>query len=215
MDCYNAIWFDLDGTLWDFNRNSEEVLKELYQLHLASYSFTDTHFVKTYREVNLEMWKGLRERSLTKEDVRRLRFQLTLKRLGIVDDNLAQEFNVHYMLETPNRGHLIDGVEEVLKWLKSLNKRLVICSNGFKESQIKKLKSTIIGDYIDALYCADELGVHKPHEDFFRTVLRLEEVKECEVVYVGDDVRVDGACVNVGIDFIHYQSGNIFHQMKG
>ena len=62
MKKYRHIFFDLDNTLWDFERNSRETLHELYLKHrldelgVSSPEF----FIHTYQERNAMMWEQYR-----------------------------------------------------------------------------------------------------------------------------------------------------------
>ncbi|MDB5011745.1 MAG: noncanonical pyrimidine nucleotidase, YjjG family, partial [Mucilaginibacter sp.] len=47
---YNHIFFDLDHTIWDFDKNAEEALQELYAIHALEnigLSSADV-FIETY-----------------------------------------------------------------------------------------------------------------------------------------------------------------------
>ncbi|MFB6258058.1 MAG: hypothetical protein ABEH38_05130 [Flavobacteriales bacterium] len=60
MKPYCHIFFDLDRTLWDFERNSEEMLGELFDEYglsaLGIGSFQS--FLETYRGINADYWRG-------------------------------------------------------------------------------------------------------------------------------------------------------------
>ena len=52
MDSVKHIFFDLDHTLWDFDKNSEEALIDIYaKLNLAESIPSFQRFLKKYREV--------------------------------------------------------------------------------------------------------------------------------------------------------------------
>ena len=48
------IFFDLDHTLWDYDRNAQETLTELYDQLGVSVSLKK--FINTYYDVNEKMW---------------------------------------------------------------------------------------------------------------------------------------------------------------
>ena len=77
---YKHIFFDLDHTLWDFDRNSRETLAELFEIYsLKNYgihAFDD--FVSTYKIVNDEKWDLYRKNKITKAELRATRFHDTL-----------------------------------------------------------------------------------------------------------------------------------------
>ncbi|MEY2708815.1 MAG: hypothetical protein RIQ91_1445, partial [Bacteroidota bacterium] len=52
------VFLDLDNTLWDFDANANEALKELYRRH-SLHLHTDYHvdqFVSLYQDVNAAYW---------------------------------------------------------------------------------------------------------------------------------------------------------------
>ena len=55
---YKHIFFDLDHTLWDFEKNSKETLFELYdRFNLQAVGgFSKDRFYEKYKDVNAAMW---------------------------------------------------------------------------------------------------------------------------------------------------------------
>ena len=51
------IFFDLDRTLWDFDKNSSRVLDEMFDEHLAWQGLADKAvFIAKYQEINEHAW---------------------------------------------------------------------------------------------------------------------------------------------------------------
>ena len=65
---YNHIFFDLDRTLWDFEKNSHEVLTELYQKYdLINRGITDSnYFIERYKYHNEKLWDLYRKNKIEK-----------------------------------------------------------------------------------------------------------------------------------------------------
>ncbi|MDB4005496.1 SusD/RagB family nutrient-binding outer membrane lipoprotein, partial [Flavobacteriaceae bacterium] len=91
------IFFDLDHTLWDFEKNSALTFERL----LTEYGVDiplDT-FLKAYIPINLQYWRMYRNGSVSKETLRYERLKFTLKltmamRIADVDAGTAQaKFN--------------------------------------------------------------------------------------------------------------------------
>ena len=53
------IFFDLDHTLWDFEKNSALTFQKILEAHAVDVVLTD--FLKVYVPINLEYWKLYRE----------------------------------------------------------------------------------------------------------------------------------------------------------
>ena len=59
MKQYAHIFFDLDHTIWDFDKNAEEALHELYVIHsLQDIGLTSAEvFIETYTQNNHRLWR--------------------------------------------------------------------------------------------------------------------------------------------------------------
>ncbi len=68
---------------------------------------------------------------------------------------------------------------------------LGILTNGFRDSQLKKIKSSPIAENITYFFPADETQFLKPDERFFKFVLDRINVSRDEIVYVGDSFEED------------------------
>src|SRR5438874_31553 len=69
MKAYRHLFFDLDNTLWDFDRNSSETLNELYikyKLHEHGIESAEL-FIQKYQERNAVMWDQYRLGKIDKE----------------------------------------------------------------------------------------------------------------------------------------------------
>ena len=57
MDNIKHIFFDLDHTLWDFDKNSKETLGEIFvELELGNHVQSFDRFLKKYKEINNEIY---------------------------------------------------------------------------------------------------------------------------------------------------------------
>ena len=87
---YKHIFFDLDRTLWDFEKNTLKVLNQLFdkttQLNSIGNKF---QFVSRYKQNNDLCWVAYYKGHITKEQLRIKRFQLTLESYYINDIKLA------------------------------------------------------------------------------------------------------------------------------
>ncbi len=77
MPLYKHILFDLDHTLWDFEKNRSETLQELYITHnLKSFpNFSVDDFIEKYKIINNKMWKEYNSGKITKEEIRERKSQ--------------------------------------------------------------------------------------------------------------------------------------------
>src|SRR6266542_3315340 len=109
---YPWLFFDADGTLFDYNRAEAAALQKAFAL--LSLQFKDG-YLETYRQINHGLWQAL-ERQEIKQDVLRVRrFELLLEALQLTgsSDHLSNAYVEQLGLCT----ELIDGAYDVLQAL--------------------------------------------------------------------------------------------------
>ena len=74
------IFFDLDHTLWDFDRNSALAFARVFEKHAIQVPVQD--FISVYEPINFEYWKRFREERVSKQDLRRGRLIDTFTRFN-------------------------------------------------------------------------------------------------------------------------------------
>ena len=75
------IFFDLDHTLWDFDKNSALTFKKLFKRHDMGLNLET--FLEVYVPINLNYWKLYREEKINKEALRFSRLDDTFKALNL------------------------------------------------------------------------------------------------------------------------------------
>jgi putative hydrolase of the HAD superfamily len=192
MNIYKHIFFDLDRTLWDFETNSTNMLKELYATYLKDSTYS--HFLQfkhNYEKINAQLWKEYGAHKITKEELRDRRFKETLELQGIYDENLANTLSLHYIEKSPRQTVLFPHTIGCLNTLKKEGYKLHIITNGFKEVQFVKLEAAEILHYFSIIVCSEMVGFNKPDKRIFEYALREANAKASESVMIGDDPEVD------------------------
>ena len=215
MSTSNALadlFFDLDRTLWDFDRNSREALKEIF-VEIAQPNLpqakTAAEFIPVYEAENEKCWKAYREGRITKEELRPLRFRKAVEGLGIPAfdgmDALAEAMGTAYVQRAPYRTALFEGAIDVCQALKTRGHRMFILTNGFEEVQHIKVNRSGLEPFFDGVFTSDALGFKKPHPECFAKGLALAGSSAERAVMIGDDWEcdVDGA-IQAGWGAIHF-----------
>ncbi|CAM1334963.1 YjjG family noncanonical pyrimidine nucleotidase [Tenacibaculum aestuariivivum] len=199
------IFFDLDHTLWDFDKNStlafHQIFKEQHIL-LEVNSFTDV-----YRPINLKYWKLYREDKISKS-------ALKFDRLKEVFDAFDYEVNgdfinlisEKYIKYLSNYNYLLEGAVDILEYL-SKKYELHIITNGYEEIQKNKLIKSGIEKYFNKIITAESTGVKKPSSKVFEYALMRANTTPKNSVMIGDSYEADvlGA-LNLGMYAIHFTS---------
>ncbi|MBK5214613.1 MAG: YjjG family noncanonical pyrimidine nucleotidase [Flavobacteriaceae bacterium] len=183
------IFFDLDHTLWDFDRNSELAFERVFRKY--NIELPIKVFLKEYEPINLIYWKKYSEERITKEELRRGRlteafdiFKLKFSLETI--DALA----VCYIEELPVDNHLLIGTLEILEYL-SEKYTLHIITNGFEEVQYLKLNNSGIKKYFSTITTSEEVGSKKPNPVIFETALTKASATAKNSLMIGDSFEAD------------------------
>ena len=182
------IFFDLDDTLWDHQRNQEAALAFVHAELRLPLKFDEFHGI--YHAANERAWAQYRRGELTSAEVRVQRFYETLRQAGVEDLALAQACDSLYRQLYPRQPHLHAGAREVLAALYP-HCPLGVITNGFRESQATKLRVTALKRYFTILLCSEDIGKTKPHPEIFAHALTLAGTAAEETLFVGDDLNVD------------------------
>ena len=210
---YKYILFDLDRTLWDFQANSFQTFKEMYEtFHLSELCNTTFEvFYSQYKSINAVLWDMYRQGTLLKEVLYVKRFSLTLEHFGVGEwSDLSRKLGDFYVLQGPKKTALVDGARRLLDYLLENNYPMYIVSNGFKEVQNEKIKTSNIDKYFKKVYLSEDIGYQKPNRKIFDTILLDLGALPEECLMIGDDFAVDilGA-KNAGIDQLYYNPDGV------
>jgi putative hydrolase of the HAD superfamily len=186
------IFFDLDHTIWDFDKNAQETLHELYlhykleELGLASAEA----FISTYTENNHRLWVDYHVGKITKETLRAERFSRTFIQLGVHPERIPQQFEDDYVRITPTKTNLFLGSEKVLAYLQK-KYTLHIISNGFKESTLTKMEVSGLNPYFTNVIISEDVGINKPDKAIFEYALDKAKALKHESIMIGDSIEAD------------------------
>lgn len=186
------LFFDLDRTLWDFEANSKNALSILYNdLDLDKCTNHFIQFHRTYKRVNAELWGMYANNKLSKEQLRIQRFEKTLQRLNIDDQDLAQKLSEGYIEISPNQTLLFPNTIETLTELKELDYKMSIITNGFSEVQFRKLENCQLLDFFDTVICSEVVGYAKPDKRVYNYAVSQVNTSHENCVMIGDCMRAD------------------------
>lgn len=195
------VFFDLDHTLWDFEKNSALAFKTI--LTKNGIEVEVEVFLQHYIVVNHKYWEWYRKDVITQNELRygRLKETFDLLNYTITDEVilfLADEY-ITYLSEF---NHLFDGALELLEYLKP-KYNLHIITNGFQDVQLKKLNNANISHFFNTITNSEMAGVKKPNPIIFEHALRIANATKETSIMIGDCIDADvlGA-LNSGIDAI-------------
>ncbi len=213
MKKYQHIFFDLDNTLWDFDRNSAEALEELFhkyklnELGVPSFEV----FLDKYKSRNEMMWEQYRLGVIDKVTLRDKRFSLTFWDIGLDSELAPPELSEDYIKISPTKNYLFPHAHEVLTTL-SKEYTLHIITNGFEEAQHIKLKSADLTKYFSNIIISEHTGYKKPDVRIFQYAEQSANTSSDKCLMIGDGLVVDilGA-KDAGWDTVYFNPAGIPH----
>ncbi|MGO3653242.1 MAG: YjjG family noncanonical pyrimidine nucleotidase [Sphingobacterium sp.] len=203
------LFFDLDHTIWDFEKNAEETLDELYFRyrfdHLLSAPSSD-NFIAVYSENNHRLWHLYHHGKIDKASLRKLRFADTFTQLGIEPNLFPLQFEEDYLAICPTKTNLFPNAHETLSYLQS-KYQLHLISNGFKEACELKLQHCKLAPYFKTIVISETIGINKPDPRIFEYALRNGQAKKELAVMIGDNLDADiRGAMSAGIDAIFFNT---------
>lgn len=209
------VFFDLDHTLWDFDKNSALALKRVFDKNDISLPLEE--FLKHYEPINFEYWAAFREERITKQQLRRGRLIDSFKKCNITYSlEKIDKLSDDYIEELPGDNHLLPGAMEVLEYLNS-RYNLHIITNGFHDVQQIKLQKSGIKHFFNTVTSSEDVGVKKPNAKVFYAALEKAKVQASSAIMIGDTYGADivGAMgVNMDVIFYNYRNEDIALPIK-
>lgn len=203
IDNIKDVFFDLDHTLWDFDKNSKITFENIFARNHPEVVIDS--FIAHYIPINQACWKLYQYDKITHQQLRYDRLKLSFDAIGyeISDAEIDVISNQYIDLLTENN-HLFEGTFEILEYLNKKYKLHVI-TNGFAHVQVKKLTNANLNTYFSTVTNSEMAGVKKPNPIIFEYALDLAKANKETSIMIGDSIEADvlGA-LEAGIDAIYF-----------
>ena len=189
------ILLDLDDTILDFKWAENQALTGT----LTAFGIEPTEEIcRRYREINLEYWRALERKEVTREELKVGRYRQLLQEFGKEADPAAMG---DMYLQRLGQGHcFLPGALETLDILVK-KYRLFLVTNGNPPVQYGRLKSAGITHYFEKLFISMEIGHNKPSVEFFdHCFANIPGFEKEKAIIVGDSLFSDiRGGINAGI----------------
>tara|TARA_Y100000591_G_scaffold155402_1_gene133701 strand:- start:794 stop:1483 length:690 start_codon:yes stop_codon:yes gene_type:complete len=189
MQKIKNIFFDLDHTLWDFDKNSDLTFFKILQKN--NIKIDVNKFLFEYHPINRKYWDMYRENRVSKSDLRFFRLSDTFNKLNYkVDDDIINKLAIDYIEHLSDFNNLIPDTFLVLEELK-LKYNMHIITNGFKEVQRRKLEKSKLINYFKTVTISEDVGVKKPDKLIFEHAIFSAKAKIENSIMIGDNYHAD------------------------
>lgn len=201
------IIFDIDDTLLDHRAGARKAMsalkQQLVQLNYIDEEYDFSIFLNGYEKRNHTLWSQFEIGKIAIADIMKKRFDYVFDWFEIRRHHKIA-FKEIFWENYISNCHLTHDWISLLQQLHS-DFHLIICSNGMKEIQLKKLEKNKISPFFDRFYFGDAHPNCKPNTDFFRRILEDFQLKPEHAIMVGDSLVNDVLpCQKLGINTLKY-----------
>lgn len=202
---YQHLFFDLDHTLWNFEINSKETIRELFitnRLHETVTPDFDFFFEK-YSFHNKRLWHRYNHGFIKQAELKWKRMWHALLEFKLADETLAKKLSDEYLQILPSKTALFPHTKEILSYCTNKAYKVHLITNGFEQVQWRKLDNAQIGHYFSSVITSEAAGCLKPHKEIFDFAIGKAGCCYREGIMIGDNLDADilGA-INAGMDTI-------------
>ncbi len=183
------LFFDLDHTLWDFDKNSKMAYAQIFKEQ--SIVLDLEIFIAHYEPLNLIYWRRFRNNELSKEELRYRRLKDTFDACNftVKDEEILKMADL-YLDYLPLHNHLFPNCIESLEQLKK-HYQLHIITNGFDEVQANKMKNSGLNKYFEYVLTAETAKTKKPDSAIFQKAMQETGAATANSVMIGDSYEAD------------------------
>jgi len=205
---YKGVIFDLDDTLFDYNKCNEIALRNVINYIIDNnekYKNYD-YIKKIYNDISINLKTELKNTASCHN--KSIYIKQLIEKLNL-NYSLFSKLNNLYWDNFYKDIACFDGVKEFIMWNKKNGIIIGILTDYETEYQLIKLEKLEILNYIDFIVTSEEVGIEKPSIQMFSTILRKMNLSINEVIMIGDnyDKDIKGA-LNIGIKSFWFNKDN-------
>ena len=173
------IVFDLDDTLISEKDYIDSGFRNVSNIFAQRYNLSSEDVYSTMK-------------NLFQEDTNKIFNRLFENYKIFYDDTDIKKLVKLYREHTPNI-NLLEDARLVLESLRGNNIKIGIITDGYKETQNKKIEVLNLENIVEKIIVTDELGKEywKPDKRSFEMMKKYFGVEYSEMIYVGDNLKKD------------------------
>ena len=188
-----TVLFDLDDTLHDDTLAYQSAADEVAREVAAEHNVDALLLKRAYIAQAEGFWTQLSAQALSQKlgPVRETLWGNALREVGLDDRDVAVRAAKNYNAYRAKYLRMFPGAVELLRGLKARGAKLGLLTNGFAETHREKIALLQIGEYFDAIFIADEVGMLKPDPLLFAHACTKLQSSPSHSAMVGDRYERD------------------------
>lgn len=192
MTRWERVYFDLDNTLYDYEKAFELASKKVF--HSLYPTIPVAPWFHSFKQACDQYWSDNEKGYLSRTSYQMIRFQQSVDSFGIkISDEAALSFEQWFKKKIPEFIELFDGVEQLLSYLSGRKIETGIISNGAFHQQMEKMKAVSLFGLIpvENILVSDKTGKMKPSVYMFEQVITRRSGNRTKSLYIGDAWDLD------------------------
>lgn len=185
---YKGIIFDLDNTLYDYDKCHKISLENVFQFINNDEKYDLDYIQKSYDDICTRLKNEVKNTASSHN--KGIYFKHLLEYLKM-DYSLLSTMNSVYWDYFYNNIECFEGVKDFIIWNKQHGKKIGILTDYETEYQIVKLEKLGLLEYVDVVVTSEEVGIEKPSIQMFQTILSKMNLTTGEVIMIGDNYEKD------------------------
>lgn len=214
---YKHLFFDLDHTLWDFDKNAKSSLTDIYSEFGLGEKVTPEFedFYRQYIYHNEILWDRYQKGFISADELKWKRMWRTLLDFKIGDEQLAKNLSIRFLDILPTKKEVFPYTMEILHYLTQKGYIIHLITNGFEKTQWSKIRNSGLDKYITHVITSEGSNSLKPQKEIFDFAMQRAGALLCESIMIGDnlDADIQGA-MNAGMDTVFVNHINATTNLK-
>ena len=187
MGKFDIILWDVDQTLLDFKKSESYAIRFCFR-KFGKEARDET--VSAYSSINENFWKQIEKGQINKKEALVERFRTLFRQIG-EEDIEAEAFQKEYADALGSVYYFQDDSYNLLNQLKGKYRQYLV-TNGVTYTQMKKLRLSGLDKLVDGIFVSEQLGVPKPHKEFFEQCFcAIPGFQREKALIVGDSLSSD------------------------
>ena len=187
MGKFDIILWDVDQTLLDFKKSESYAIRFCFR-KFGKEASDET--VSAYSSINENFWKQIEKGQINKKEALVERFRTLFRQIG-EEDIEAEAFQKEYADALGSVYYFQDDSYNLLNQLKGKYRQYLV-TNGVTYTQMKKLRLSGLDKLVDGIFVSEQLGVPKPHKEFFEQCFcAIPGFQREKALIVGDSLSSD------------------------
>ncbi len=187
MGKFDIILWDVDQTLLDFKKSESYAIRFCFR-KFGKEASDET--VSAYSSINESFWKQIEKGQINKKEALVERFRTLFRQIG-EEDIEAEAFQKEYVDALGSVYYFQDDSYNLLNQLKGKYRQYLV-TNGVTYTQMKKLRLSGLDKLVDGIFVSEQLGVPKPHKEFFEQCFcAIPGFQREKALIVGDSLSSD------------------------